>query len=49
MKKQIKAAQLGCGQLGKPWLHYVSGKHNWNVDLFKNTDDFKAHEYDCIF
>lgn len=49
MKKEYKAAQLGFGQLGEPWFHYVTRQEQWGIDLFKKVEDFNAEEFDCVF
>jgi len=49
MKKVFKAAQLGSGQLGKPWFDYISSLENWNIKLYESTKSIDFSETDVLF
>ena len=49
MAKIYKAAQFGYGQLGKPWFHYVSCQHHWQINLVAKVKDLDPKVHDCVF
>jgi hypothetical protein len=49
MDVKYKAAQLGFGQLGKPWFEHVSKSKAWAVELIDKKEDLLKSSYDFIF